>query len=61
MRTSFAAAALVATAIAGNTAEWKSKTVYQLLTDRFAKTDGSTNACTNLSDYCGGTFVGVQN
>ena len=37
------------------TAEWKTRTVYQLLTDRFASPSGS--GCPNgLSDYCGGTF-----
>jgi len=41
--------------------QWKSRTVYQLLTDRFARTDGSTNTCTDLSNYCGGTFQGIIN
>lgn len=31
-----------------------------MLTDRYARTDGSTNACTNLSNYCGGTFKGME-
>lgn len=61
MRTSFVASALIAAAMAGNTAEWKKRSVYQVLTDRFSKTDGSTNACTNLSNYCGGTFKGITN
>ena len=34
---------------------WKKRTVYQLLTDRFAKTSG-TEGCGNLGNYCGGTF-----
>lgn len=34
-----------------STEEWKSRTVYQLLTDRFAKTDGSTNQCGDLKKY----------
>jgi glycosidase len=34
--------------------------VSQLLTDRFAQTnDGNYAPCTNLSDYCGGTFQGM--
>lgn len=32
-----------------------------MLTDRFEKTDGNTNACTNLSNYCGGTYKGMIN
>lgn len=40
--------------------EWKSRTIYQLLTDRFAKPDGSGGGgCANLGDYCGGTFQGI--
>jgi alpha-amylase len=43
-------------------AAWKSRTIYQLLTDRFAQTnDGNYAPCTNLSDYCGGTFQGIVN
>lgn len=41
--------------------DWKSRTIYQLLTDRFARTDGSTSACNNLSGYCGGTYQGIIN
>ena len=40
--------------------EWKSKVIYQLLTDRFYRTDGSTAACANLGKYCGGTFAGLK-
>lgn len=31
------------------------------MTDRFALTDGSTGACGNLNDYCGGTWRGIIN
>ena len=42
--------------------EWKSRSVYQLLTDRFAKTnDNDTTKCTALNEYCGGTFKGIKN
>eukprot|EP01084_Bolivina_argentea_P226656 382831_1 len=41
--------------------QWKSRSIYQLLTDRFAKTSGSSSACNDLSKYCGGTFKGIQN
>lgn len=39
--------------------EWKSRTIYQLLTDRFASTDDKIFDCINLGDYCGGTFKGI--
>ncbi|ELR25454.1 acidstable alpha-amylase [Acanthamoeba castellanii str. Neff] len=43
-------------------AAWKSRTIYQLLTDRFAQTsDGSYAPCNNLSNYCGGSFQGIIN
>ncbi|KAJ5073280.1 alpha-amylase [Anaeramoeba ignava] len=42
--------------------EWKqSRVIYQLLTDRFAKTTGNTGSCADLSNYCGGTFQGIIN
>ena len=40
--------------------EWKSRTIYQLLTDRFWKDDGTTNGCADLGKYCGGTFKGIE-
>jgi alpha-amylase len=47
--------------MAGNTEDWKKRSVYQVLTDRFATTNGSTNACSDLSNYCGGTYQGIVN
>jgi alpha-amylase len=47
---------LAAIASAGTTAEWKQRSIYQVLTDRFARADGVTAACTNLSVYCGGNY-----
>ncbi|CZT18071.1 related to alpha-amylase A precursor [Ramularia collo-cygni] len=44
-----------------NSAGWRSQSIYQVLTDRFARTDGSTSGCSNLSDYCGGTWRGLIN
>ncbi len=44
--------ALAAGAMAGNTAEWKKRTVYQFLTDRFA---GGKDNC-DLHNYCGGNY-----
>lgn len=46
-------------------AKWRSQSVYQVLTDRFARTDGSTTApCDPAEDggvYCNGTFTGLIN
>ena len=41
--------------------EWQNRTIYQLLTDRFARNDGDLSPCTDLSNYCGGGFVGIMN
>lgn len=43
-----------------NKDEWKTRVVYQLLTDRFARSDGGESGC-DLSNYCGGTFQGITN
>ena len=42
-------------------AQWRSQSVYQVMTDRFARTDGSTTAACNLANYCGGTWQGLIN
>jgi alpha-amylase len=39
--------------------EWKTRTIYQVLTDRFAREDGSTADCHDLGAYCGGTYKGI--
>ncbi|KAJ5358365.1 uncharacterized protein N7496_010778 [Penicillium cataractarum] len=57
-------AALLAKAVAGLTAaEWRSQSIYFLLTDRFGRTDNSTTATCNVSDriYCGGSWQGIIN
>lgn len=56
------ALATAAVVQAGDTAAWKQRSIYQVLTDRFAKTDGNdSGACGDLSNYCGGTYKGIQN
>ena len=40
--------------------EWKTRAIYQIITDRFATSDSSAPNC-NLSNYCGGTFKGIIN
>ncbi|KAK2026231.1 alpha amylase [Colletotrichum zoysiae] len=41
--------------------EWRSQTIYQVMTDRFARSDGSTTAPCNMRNetYCGGTWRGI--
>ncbi|KAL2178652.1 glycoside hydrolase family 13 protein [Thermothelomyces heterothallicus CBS 202.75] len=42
-------------------AEWRKQSIYQVVTDRFARTDLSTTAPCNTVDqaYCGGTWKGL--
>lgn len=49
---------LASSAFAGDTAAWKKRTIYQLLTDRFYRSNGDTSLC-DLHNYCGGDFAGV--
>lgn len=43
--------------------EWRKRSIYQVMVDRFARTDLSTTAPCNVKDrdYCGGTWKGLQN
>lgn len=56
-----AASVLAAGVSALDAAQWRSQTIYQVMTDRFARTDGSTTApCDTFeSTYCGGTWRGL--
>lgn len=42
-------------------AEWRKQSIYQVLTDRFARTDLSTTAPCDAAEgiYCGGTWQGI--
>lgn len=53
--------ALCRIASAASGEEWATRTIYQVMTDRFARTDGSTTATcdTGVGDYCGGTWQGL--
>jgi alpha-amylase len=53
--------ALAITSFTKTAEEWKSRTIYQILTDRFAKDDGDTTPCKDISTYCGGTYQGIIN
>jgi len=59
----FSVFGLVTSAFAADLAAWKSRSVYQVMTDRFARTDGSTDAPCNTTAglYCGGTWRGLIN
>ena len=39
--------------------EWKSRSIYQILTDRFARTSDTGNC--NYSQYCGENYQGIIN
>lgn len=40
--------------------EWRSRSIYQVLTDRYATTLGNDTQCNlSQSSYCGGTFLGI--
>lgn len=47
---------------AADTNAWKSRSIYFVLTDRIARSSGDTggSACSNLGNYCGGTFKGLE-
>lgn len=53
---------VVSTTLAATTADWRTKSVYQVITDRFALADGSSPVC-NVGErlYCGGTWKGIMN
>ncbi|KAL2313830.1 1,4-alpha-D-glucan glucanohydrolase [Schizosaccharomyces pombe] len=59
----FLSSALIHVANAGSNAEWRKRIIYQILTDRFAVDDGSTdNPCDpDANQYCGGTWKGIEN
>lgn len=42
-------------------AEWRKQSIYQVMTDRFARSDGSTTAACDTSQqiYCGGSWQGL--
>lgn len=53
---------LIGSAIAATPAQWRSQSIYFMLTDRFARTDESTTAScdTKYGKYCGGTWKGIE-
>ncbi|KAK4101328.1 glycoside hydrolase family 13 protein [Parathielavia hyrcaniae] len=68
MRTSTIGGAAIAAALgfagvasAANATEWKSRSIYQVMIDRYALTDGSTDATCEMHEFCGGTWRGLLN
>ena len=56
------AALVLPSVFAASAADWRGRSIYQVVTDRFARTDNSTTAsCSNLNDYCGGSWQGIIN
>lgn len=55
--------ALLGTVLSATPDQWRTRSIYQLLTDRFARTDGSTTASCPLGyeGFCGGTWQGIIN
>ncbi|KIY43823.1 glycoside hydrolase family 13 protein [Fistulina hepatica ATCC 64428] len=52
---------LLRTALAATADEWRGRSIYQLMTDRFALTDGSTTADCTGDVFCGGSWQGIIN
>ncbi|RYC61626.1 hypothetical protein CHU98_g4586 [Xylaria longipes] len=48
--------------LSADTAAWKSRNIYFALTDRVARSSDDTggDACSDLGNYCGGTFKGLE-
>lgn len=61
LSTALALLSTVGAATALSPADWRKQSIYQLLTDRFARTDGSTTATCDTQNgvYCGGSWQGV--
>jgi alpha-amylase len=41
--------------------DWRRRSVYQLMTDRFARTNDNDNSPCDVLKYCGGTWQGLTN
>ena len=51
---------LLTTTLCADKEAWRSKTIYQIVTDRFWRTDDSTAPCKDIFTYCGGSWKGIQ-
>ncbi|KAK1760241.1 glycoside hydrolase [Echria macrotheca] len=59
LRVAAAALALSGLSIAANITEWKSRSIYQVMIDRYARSDGSTDHECEAYLFCGGTWEGL--
>ena len=59
MKATFIFALLIAAAFTAGVDEWRKRSVYQILTDRFYRSSGDTSPCMDLSRYCHGDFKGI--
>ncbi|KAJ7079507.1 glycoside hydrolase family 13 protein [Mycena crocata] len=51
---------LASPGLAATAADWSTKSVYQLVTDRFATSNNASTSCdTSLRTYCGGSWAGI--
>jgi alpha-amylase len=53
--------AIVSSTLAATASQWRDRSIYQLLTDRFARPDGNTSyPCPgDFQGFCGGTWAGI--
>lgn len=56
---SLATSLLLSSSSAASTEEWKKRSVYQILTDRFDCGTHQCQPCSDLSNYCGGDWKGI--
>ncbi|KAI0640874.1 glycoside hydrolase family 13 protein [Trametes meyenii] len=62
MRLALITSLLATSAFAASADEWRNRSIYQLITDRFATPDDSSPSCdTSQRKYCGGTWKGIVN
>lgn len=47
--------------MAATSEEWRNRSIYFMLTDRFAKSTPSEEKCDVLYEYCNGTWKGITN
>lgn len=50
---------LINSAVGADANAWKTRTIYQLVTDRFWRSNGDTRECEDLFKFCGGDFDGI--
>jgi alpha-amylase len=54
-------AAETAEARVRTSAEWQGRRIYQVMTDRFSRTDNSNAPSCDVNQYCGGSYQGLVN